>query len=41
MAERDPTLPGGNYPAYEVDYAAWLDAQLDLLRERRFASTLR
>jgi hypothetical protein len=24
------------YPAYEEDFAAWLQAQADLLRERRF-----
>lgn len=37
MAERDPQIgAGGNYPAYEADYAAWLDAQIDALREGRF-----
>ena len=37
MAERDPELKaGGNYPAYDADFAAWLDAQVSLLRERRF-----
>jgi hypothetical protein len=37
MAERDPALSARrNYPAYEEDFAAWLQAQADLLRERRF-----
>jgi hypothetical protein len=37
MADLDPNLPGRrNYPGYEEDFAAWLQAQADLLRERRF-----
>lgn len=37
MAERDPALSARRkYPAYEEDFAAWLQAQADLLRERRF-----
>jgi hypothetical protein len=37
MAERDPDLSSRrNYPAYEADYAAWLEAQAGLMRERRF-----
>jgi hypothetical protein len=37
MAERDPSLSSRrNHPAYEQDFAAWLQAQADLLRERRF-----
>ena len=37
MAERDPQVgPGHNYPAYDVDYAAWLAAQLEALRGGRF-----
>jgi hypothetical protein len=37
MAERDPSLnPRRNYPGYEEDFAAWAQAQADLLRERRF-----
>lgn len=37
MAERDPALNARrNYPAYEEDFAAWLQAQAELLRERRF-----
>lgn len=36
MAERDPDLPGRNYPAYEMDYAAWLRAQTELLGAGRF-----
>jgi hypothetical protein len=37
MAERDPGLISTEAPAYEKDYAAWLDCQLSLLRQRRFA----
>ena len=37
MAEQDPKLAGRNYPAYEADYAAWLSAQVDLLRAGDFA----
>lgn len=38
MAERDPVnLPRRNYPAYDEDFAAWLQAQADLLRDRRFS----
>jgi hypothetical protein len=37
MAERDPSLNSRrNYPGYEEDFAAWLKAQADLLRQRRF-----
>lgn len=37
MAERDPQVSAGrNYPAYDEDFAAWLQAQADLLREHRF-----
>ena len=37
MADRDPQIgPGHNYPGYDVDYAAWLDAQIDALRSGRF-----
>ena len=36
MAERDPQIgPGHNYPAYDADYAAWLDAQIEALRDGR------
>lgn len=38
VADRDPEIVGrGNYPAYEADYAAWLDAQVELLGAGRFA----
>ena len=33
MAEKDPKL---NFPAYEADYAAWLAAQVELLRAGDF-----
>ena len=37
MAERDSSTPlRGNYPAYDEDFAAWLQAQAALLREGRF-----
>jgi hypothetical protein len=37
MGDRDPKLPAWrNYPDYEEDFAAWLQAQANLLRERRF-----
>ena len=37
MADRDPQIgPGHNYPAYDADYAAWLHAQIEALREGRF-----
>ncbi len=37
MAERDPSLaPKRAYPAYREDYAAWLDTQMNLLRQQRF-----
>ncbi len=38
MGEYDPSSfeRRRNYPAYEVDYAAWIDAQLGLLRDREF-----
>jgi hypothetical protein len=37
MADRDPQVRAGrNYPAYDEDFAAWLQAQADLLREGRF-----
>jgi len=37
VAERDPEIVAGNYPAYDADYAAWLRAQIELLGARRFA----
>lgn len=38
MGEHDGKLARGrNYPAIEEDYAAWLQAQIALLRDRRFA----
>ena len=37
MAEQDPRIERGNYPAYEADYAAWLNAQVELLGAGRFA----
>ena len=37
MADRDPRIgPGHNYPACDADYAAWLDAQIEALRDGRF-----
>ena len=37
MADRDPQIrPGHNYPAYDADYAAWLNAQIEALRDGRF-----
>ena len=37
MSDRDPQIRlGHNYPAYDADYAAWLDAQIEALRDRRF-----
>jgi hypothetical protein len=37
MAERDPGLNSRQeHPAYEQDYAAWLNSQMELLRQRRF-----
>jgi hypothetical protein len=36
MAERDPKVRGPEAPSIKEDYAAWLQAQLCLLRERRF-----
>jgi hypothetical protein len=37
LAERDSSeLRARNYPAYREDFAAWLQAQAELLRERRF-----
>ena len=37
VADRDPQIgPGHNYPAYDADYAAWLDAQVQALRDGRF-----
>jgi len=37
MAERDPRLTSRHdHPAYGQDYAAWLDAQMELLRQHRF-----
>lgn len=37
MADRDPQIGvGHNYPAYDADYAAWLDAQVEALREGKF-----
>lgn len=35
MAERDLSVRR-NYPAYEEDYAAWLEAQMSLMRNARF-----
>ena len=38
MGEHDGKLAHGrNYPAIDEDYAAWLHAQIELLRERRFS----
>lgn len=37
MAEHDPPSPARrNYPAYDEDFAAWLQSQAALLREHRF-----
>ena len=37
MAERDPQIEAGrNGPAYDADYAAWLAAQIEALRDGRF-----
>lgn len=36
MAEDDPHFGRRNHPAYEADYAAWLAAQIDVLRAGRF-----
>lgn len=37
MAEHDPPSPARrNYPAYDEDFAAWLQSQAVLLREHRF-----
>ena len=37
MADRDPQIQSRrDYPAYDADYAAWLDAQVGALREYRF-----
>ena len=36
MAEHDPKLGQRDYPTYEADYAAWLSAQVDLLRAGDF-----
>ena len=37
MADRDPDIDSrSNYPAYGEDYAAWLDAQIQLLEDRQF-----
>ena len=38
MADIDPTdfERRRNYPLYEADYGAWIEAQAGLLRERRF-----
>jgi len=36
MGERDPQVRKASFPSYEEDYAAWLEGQLRLLRERRF-----
>ena len=36
MAERDPSGLRRNYPGYDEDFAAWLDAQAALLRDGRF-----
>jgi hypothetical protein len=34
MGERDPSFR--NYPGYDQDFAAWIDAQVAALRDRRF-----
>ena len=37
VADRDPQIgPGHNNPAYDADYAAWLRAQVNALRDGRF-----
>ena len=37
MADRDPQIRlGHNYPAYDADYAAWLAAQIQVLRDGKF-----
>ncbi len=37
MADRDPHIRlGHNHPAYDADYAAWLAAQIEALRDGRF-----
>jgi hypothetical protein len=37
MADSDPMLPSRrNYPGYDEDFAAWLQAQAELLRAGRF-----
>ncbi len=36
MAEDDPQIVRQNYPAYEADYAAWLTAQVGVLRSGQF-----
>jgi hypothetical protein len=37
VADRDPLdMPRRNHPAYDEDFAAWLHAQVSLLREGRF-----